>query len=128
MMSHVNLRSFQILALLHPAFNDDDLEAPNSPLHPQLSAAIMFSSRAILRATQAASPARVSVSRAIASTQARTYATPATADAKPPKALYGLDGTYASALVRQLQKNQLRLVADELCDRLAGRYAVWRRI
>ncbi|MDI1492021.1 MAG: ATP synthase F0 subcomplex subunit OSCP atp5 [Ramalina farinacea] len=33
----------------------------------------------------------------IASTIARTYATPAT-DSKPPIALYGLDGTYASAL------------------------------
>ncbi|KAH8811676.1 ATP synthase delta subunit-domain-containing protein [Xylogone sp. PMI_703] len=58
----------------------------------------MFSSRAILRATRAAVPARITVSRATATSQIRGYATPSTQDAKPPIALYGLDGTYASAL------------------------------
>jgi hypothetical protein len=56
----------------------------------------MLSSRAVLRA------ARAPASRAIVaapSSLARSYATPAAVDAKPPKALYGLDGTYASALV-----------------------------
>ena len=33
-------------------------------------------------------------------TAIRTYAAPA-ADTKPPVALFGLDGTYANALVRQ---------------------------
>ncbi|PQE04830.1 ATP synthase subunit 5 protein [Rutstroemia sp. NJR-2017a BBW] len=51
----------------------------------------MLSSRAILRATRAAPAQRVAVS------QFRSYATPS-ADPKPPVALYGLDGTYASAL------------------------------
>lgn len=73
----------------------------------------MFSSRAIIRATRAAAPQRVA-SRVVASSQTRGYATPA-ADSKPPVALYGLDGTYASALVRlqpvisdwNLSRNQL---------------------
>jgi len=56
----------------------------------------MLSSRAILRATRAAAPQRSAVSN-IAASQIRGYATPAV-DAKPPIALYGLDGTYASAL------------------------------
>jgi F-type H+-transporting ATPase subunit O len=59
----------------------------------------MLSSRAILRATRASAPQRIAVPRVIASSQIRSYATPATADSKPPKALYGLDGTYATALV-----------------------------
>jgi len=58
----------------------------------------MFSSRAILRATRAAAPSRIAVSRAAATSQIRSYATPSTQDSKPPVALYGLDGTYASAL------------------------------
>lgn len=49
-------------------------------------------SRAVLRATRAAAP-RAAI---------RTYATPAAADARPPVALFGLDGTYTSALVRRL--------------------------
>lgn len=49
-------------------------------------------SRAVLRASRAAAP-RAAI---------RTYATPAAADARPPVALFGLDGTYTSALVRQL--------------------------
>jgi hypothetical protein len=53
---------------------------------------IMLSSRAILRATRAAPAQRAAVS------QLRSYAT-SSADPKPPVALYGLDGTYASALV-----------------------------
>jgi len=57
----------------------------------------MISSRAILRATRAAAPTRIATLRVIASSQIRGYATPA-ADSKPPIALYGLDGTYASAL------------------------------
>jgi F-type H+-transporting ATPase subunit O len=59
----------------------------------------MFTSRAALRASRVAAPQRIVAPRAIASSQfqSRSYATPAV-DAKPPKALYGLDGTYASAL------------------------------
>jgi len=62
----------------------------------------MLSSRAILRATRAAASQRVAVPRTIASSQIRSYAAPAAVDSKPPKALYGLDGTYATALVRYL--------------------------
>ncbi|CAG8956900.1 hypothetical protein HYFRA_00012355 [Hymenoscyphus fraxineus] len=57
----------------------------------------MFTNRALLRATRATSSIsqRVVVPRA---SLARNYATPAAADSKPPVALFGLDGTYASAL------------------------------
>lgn len=52
----------------------------------------MISSRTLLRAPKAVAAPRVF-------TQAvRNYAAPA-ADSKPPVALYGVDGTYASALV-----------------------------
>lgn len=55
----------------------------------------MLSRQALLRSARAAAP-----SRAIAS-QARFYAAPAAAEAvKPPVALFGVDGTYATALVR----------------------------
>lgn len=61
----------------------------------------MFSNRALLRATRASTSIsqRVVVPRA---SLARSYATPAAADSKPPVALFGLDGTYASALVGYL--------------------------
>ena len=50
--------------------------------------------RAGLRATQ------FSVPRTAALNGMRTYATPAAQEsARPPMALYGVDGTYASALV-----------------------------
>lgn len=56
----------------------------------------MLSRQALLRSARAAAP-----SRAIAS-QARFYATPAAneSNVRPPVAVFGLDGTYASALVR----------------------------
>ncbi|KAN0112700.1 OSCP domain containing protein [Hyaloscypha variabilis] len=65
----------------------------------------MLSSRAILRATRAAAPQRIAATRAIASSQVRSYATPAAVDSKPPKALYGLDGTYATALYTAAAKS-----------------------
>lgn len=55
----------------------------------------MLSRQALLRSARAAAP-----TRAIAS-QVRFYAAPASNDTvKPPVALFGLDGTYATALVR----------------------------
>ncbi|CZR52946.1 probable ATP synthase subunit 5, mitochondrial precursor [Phialocephala subalpina] len=57
----------------------------------------MLSNRAMLRIRASASQ-RVVASRAIPALQFRSYATPTAADSKPPVALYGLDGTYASAL------------------------------
>jgi len=65
----------------------------------------MFSSRAILRASRAAAPQRIAVPRAIAVSQIRSYAAAAPVDSKPPVALYGLDGTYASALYTASVKN-----------------------
>ena len=53
-----------------------------------------------MRSIRAAAPART-----IARAPVRTYAAPASASAqqevKPPIAVYGLDGTYATALVRR---------------------------
>ncbi|TVY81277.1 ATP synthase subunit [Lachnellula suecica] len=56
----------------------------------------MFSSRALLRAARAPATQRFVAPQA--SSQIRNYASPAAVDSKPPVALYGLDGTYASAL------------------------------
>lgn len=54
----------------------------------------MFSRQALLRSARAAAP-----SRAIAS-QSRFYAAAASETVTPPVALFGVDGTYATALVR----------------------------
>ncbi len=43
--------------------------------------------------------AALRIPRPIVAPRIRTYAQPAGPDSKPPMALYGLDGTYASALV-----------------------------
>lgn len=60
----------------------------------------MLSSRAFIRATRASASRAAIAPRALPVPVFRTYATPAgTPDSKPPVALYGLDGTYASALV-----------------------------
>ncbi|KAH8587576.1 ATP synthase subunit 5 [Bisporella sp. PMI_857] len=58
----------------------------------------MFSSRAIIRASRGSATRSIAVPRVLSSSQSRSYATPAVADSKPPVALFGLDGTYASAL------------------------------
>ncbi|KAL3421885.1 ATP synthase F1 [Phlyctema vagabunda] len=60
----------------------------------------MFSSRATIRATRAAASHSIVAPRSVAASQFRGYASPAAApvDSKPPVALFGLDGTYASAL------------------------------
>lgn len=47
-------------------------------------------------------PAFAAARRTAPRTAIRTYAAPAGADTKPPVALFGLDGTYANALVRIL--------------------------
>lgn len=58
----------------------------------------MLSRQALLRSARVAAPSRAIVS------QARFYAAAPAASAnetvKPPVALFGLDGTYATALVR----------------------------
>jgi len=67
----------------------------------------MISSRAILRVARASAPQRVAAPRVLAASQIRSYAAPAAAspDSKPPIALYGLDGTYATALYTAAVKN-----------------------
>jgi F-type H+-transporting ATPase subunit O len=55
----------------------------------------MISRQALLRSARTAAPQRALVG------QTRTFAAPASSDrVKPPVALFGLDGTYATALVR----------------------------
>lgn len=71
------------------------LKSRRPPIHDPSPTVTMFSRQALLRSARAAAP-----SRAIAS-QARFYAAPAaTETVKAPVALFGLDGTYATALVR----------------------------
>jgi F-type H+-transporting ATPase subunit O len=65
----------------------------------------MLSSRAILRATRVPASQRIATHRIIASSQIRSYASPSATDSKPPIAVYGLDGTYATALYTAAVKN-----------------------
>lgn len=51
-------------------------------------------------------PALAAARRTAPRTAVRTYAAAAEADSKPPVALFGLDGTYASALVRYPQDSE----------------------
>lgn len=75
------------------------LEVPTSP---QLSPATMFSRQALLRSARTAAPQRALLG------QTRTFAAPASTDkVKPPIAVFGLDGTYATALVRPPEPAQL---------------------
>ena len=54
----------------------------------------MLSRQALLRSVRIAAPSRAILS------QSRGYAAAATENVQPPIALFGLDGTYATALVR----------------------------
>lgn len=54
----------------------------------------MFSRQALLRSARAAAPQRALLG------QARSFAAASSEKVKPPVALFGLDGTYATALVR----------------------------
>ena len=55
----------------------------------------MFSRQALLRSARSAAPQRALLG------QTRTFAAPASTEkVKPPVALFGVDGTYATALVR----------------------------
>lgn len=86
----------------HPATSNPNVSVSQRPSlrsQPQLIQHIMFSSRAVLRASASASGRIATPRAALATSQIRNYAAPAAADSKPPVALYGVDGTYASALV-----------------------------
>lgn len=62
----------------------------------------MLSRRAFIEAARLSATRSAIGARAVAGPAYRTFATPtAPANPKPPVALYGLDGTYASALVCQ---------------------------
>jgi F-type H+-transporting ATPase subunit O len=64
----------------------------------------MFSSRAVVRAAGLRASSNVQISRSATQGSLRTYAAaaaaaPSTQNSRPPVALYGVDGTYANALV-----------------------------
>lgn len=60
----------------------------------------MFSSRALTSAARIAAP-RTPIATRVAATRAYAQAAaPSSSQTKPPVALFGIDGTYASALVR----------------------------
>jgi hypothetical protein len=68
------------------------------PLHLNCPRHNMYTSRALLRASRTVPQRLAAGPAAISTSQIRAYAAPAI-DSKPPVALYGVDGTYASALV-----------------------------
>jgi hypothetical protein len=67
----------------------------------------MLSSRVIARAGLRAS-SNLQVSRSIAVGGLRTYAAATAQEVRPPVALYGVDGTYANALVCRLSHHPRR--------------------
>ncbi|KAI9739400.1 MAG: ATP synthase F0 subcomplex subunit OSCP atp5 [Claussenomyces sp. TS43310] len=74
----------------------------------------MISSRGILCTTRVSVRGLIVAQRAAAIPSIRTYATP-TIESKPPVALYGLDGTYASALyTAAVKSSSLESVAKAL--------------
>ncbi|OBT46635.1 ATP synthase F1, delta subunit [Pseudogymnoascus sp. WSF 3629] len=79
----------------------------STPRSHSIAVIKMNVSRAFVRAANT-SATRVTIARRAAAQPAiRSYATPASsADTKPPVALYGLDGTYASALYTAAVKTQ----------------------
>ncbi|KFY74697.1 hypothetical protein V499_05305 [Pseudogymnoascus sp. VKM F-103] len=79
----------------------------STPRRHSIALIKMNVSRAFVRAANT-SATRVTIARRAAAQPAiRSYATPASsADTKPPVALYGLDGTYASALYTAAVKSQ----------------------
>jgi F-type H+-transporting ATPase subunit O len=62
----------------------------------------MFSSRALTTAFRAATPRAPIAARVAATRSYAAAAAPSSAQTKPPVALFGIDGTYASALVRYI--------------------------
>ncbi|KAG9243161.1 ATP synthase delta subunit-domain-containing protein [Calycina marina] len=84
----------------------------------------MFSSRAILRVSRASAPLNVSAPRVLAASQIRSYAAPVTADTKPPIALYGLDGTYATALYTAAVKGS---ILDSVAKSMAAFSAIYSK-
>ena len=60
----------------------------------------MFSSKALTTAFRAGAPRAPIAARVAATRSYAQAAAPSSAATKPPVALFGIDGTYASALVR----------------------------
>lgn len=60
----------------------------------------MFSSRALTSAARIAAPRTPIAARVAATRFYAQAAAPSSSNTKPPVALFGIDGTYASALVR----------------------------
>ncbi len=60
----------------------------------------MFSTRAMTSALRASAPRAPLAARVAANRSYAAAAAPSSQNTKPPVALFGIDGTYASALVR----------------------------
>lgn len=84
---------------LHPKPSPRPSKQPSQPneFPPSAILSTAMFSRQALRTARAAAPVRVPAMRAM---PARSFAAAANADVKPPVAVFGLDGTYATALVR----------------------------
>lgn len=82
---------------LQPANPITTTLAPHHTTHPSHTTANMLASRVAARSARAAAPRFQAVS-------SRGFAEAAKVDSKPPVALFGVDGTYASALVRNRWK------------------------
>jgi hypothetical protein len=79
---------------LQPSNTDRSLTTPRPPTPTSTPAAML--SRQVFRSLRAAAPQRAVALRAA---PVRTFAAAASSDVKPPIAVFGLDGTYATALV-----------------------------
>lgn len=82
-----------------PLFHDNPQTLSSSPVnHRQFHLSAVMFSRQVIRSVRAAAPQRAI---AVRSTPVRNYAAAAAAsDGQPPISVFGVDGTYASALVR----------------------------
>ena len=94
--SRSDLPSIQTPFLKSGSSGSQTFEVPITAPNPTVT---MFSRQAVLRTARAAAPQRTIAS------QIRTFAAPASSEkVKAPIALFGLDGTYATALVIRLPR------------------------
>ena len=74
-----------------------------------------------MMSSRLARPAIAAARRTASKTALRGYAAPAAVDTKPPVALFGVDGTYASALVCKPESTSCRKSKCSFCEDLGVR-------
>jgi hypothetical protein len=98
---------------LNQAASESRTSIPSTDPPPPIAA--MLSRQALARSVRAAAPTRALAAESLGrSTPSRFYAAAAaasSADGKPPVAVFGLDGTYATALVRPSHPRKQVVVA-----------------